>query len=81
MSKETAVRAAARDLHAAIEAATGAGYRVEWPASAAGLPGIGISATAAVEVPVVGSDRAVAVRVPATKAPPRPPKPSEPFTS
>lgn len=48
MSKETAVRAAARDLHAAIEAATAAGYRVDWPASAAGLPGIGISATAKV---------------------------------
>lgn len=47
-SKESAVRAAARDLHAAIEAATAAGYRVEWPASAAGLPGIGISATAKV---------------------------------
>lgn len=47
-SKEKAVRSAAKELGEAIAAAVAAGYRVEWPASPAGLGAIGISATAAV---------------------------------
>lgn len=46
MEKE--VRAAAARLCEAIAAAEKAGYRVQWPASAAGLAAIAISETARV---------------------------------
>ncbi len=42
---ETAVREAATQLHAAIVAAEADGYRITWPATAAGLPAIAISET------------------------------------
>lgn len=47
-SKERAVRSAAKELGEAIAAAVAAGYRIEWPASAAGLGAINVSATAKV---------------------------------
>jgi hypothetical protein len=45
---ENAVRDAAAKLHEAVKAATDAGYRVEWPTNAAGLPAIAVSETAKV---------------------------------
>lgn len=55
MSLEKAVRDAAANLHKAISEATAAGYRIYWPGSADGLPGIAISETAKVKLaaPVV----------------------------
>jgi hypothetical protein len=51
MSSESAVREAATNLFAAITAAENDGYRIAWPSSAAGLPGIAISETGAVKRP------------------------------
>lgn len=51
MTKDMAVREAAKQLGAAIAAAEGAGYRVTWPASAAGLAAIGVSETGRVAQP------------------------------
>lgn len=50
-SKEHAVRDAAAALAKAIAEATAEGYRVDWPASAAGLGAIAISATGKVKAP------------------------------
>lgn len=43
MDNEQRIRAAAQELYDAIDAGRQAGYRTDWPGSAAGLPGIGIS--------------------------------------
>jgi len=51
MTKDMVVRAAAKQLGAAIAEAEGAGYRVTWPASAAGLAAIGVSETGRVAQP------------------------------
>lgn len=48
MTTDHAVRAAARALFDAIRAAEADGYRVAWPAAAAGLAAIGVSETARV---------------------------------
>jgi len=47
-STENAVREAAAALYDAIVAAQDEGYRVEWPANAAGLQSIAVSETAKV---------------------------------
>lgn len=59
-TKETAVRAAAINLHDAILAARKAGLRVEWPATIEGLTSIAISDTRAAEddPPVTDEGRA-----------------------
>lgn len=51
MTKDMAVREAAKRLGAAIADAEGAGYRVTWPASAAGLAAIAVSETGRVVQP------------------------------
>lgn len=60
-STETAVREAAELLAGAIEDAEAAGYVVDWPAGAASLRAIAISATAAVADEPVGEEAPEAV--------------------
>lgn len=57
-AKAHAVRDAAARLAQAIAEATAAGYRVDWPASPAGLPGIAVSETGAVRAaPVAAAEQ------------------------
>lgn len=61
MSKEKAVRDAARALKTAIAEAEAEGFRVDWPARAADLDAIGISETGKVKaVPAASEPAAVA---------------------